>query len=318
MTQTAPPVASTPTSTPSTSTAASPIAIAEHDVGVLDSHLHYREAGQGDGPVVVFLHGNPTSSYVWRKVLPKVAPHARCVAPDLIGMGGSGKPTSDYRFVDHARYLDAFFEALELRDVVLVGYDWGGALGLHWAERHPERVRGLVLFETFLRPMEWSEWPPVGAELFQKLRTKGVGEAMVLERNEFLARSLENGVKHGLREEDKSVYYAPYPDSASRLPLLQWPREIPVGGEPADVAAIVTSYGTWLGHSPTVPKLLLTFDSPTPMASAKVVDWAKQSFDALEVEPMGAGGHHAPEDRGEDLGQTIAAWLARHSLRGRN
>ena len=140
-------------------------------VPVLDSSLAYQDVGTGS--TVVFLHGNPLSSRVWRNVLPGVAQRARCLAPDLIGMGDSGKPDIAYRFVDHARYLDAWFDALALRDVVLVGYDWGGALALDWAARHPDRVRGLVVFETFLRPMSWSEWTPQGAELFRALRTPG-------------------------------------------------------------------------------------------------------------------------------------------------
>ena len=182
-------------------------------VKVLDSFISYREAGTGSP--IVFLHGNPTSSHVWRNVIPRLADRSRCLAPDLIGMGSSGKPDLPYRFADHARYLDAWFEAMDLRDVVLVGYDWGGVLALDWARRHPDRVRGVVVFETFLRPMHWSDWPPRGEQLFRALRTPGVGEQRVLEQNEFLALSLANGVKSGLAERDRAVYYAPYPDPAS-------------------------------------------------------------------------------------------------------
>src|SRR4051794_41111610 len=183
---------------------------------VLDSTIAYRETGAG--APVVFLHGNPLSSRVWRNVLPGVAQRARCLAPDLIGMGDSGKPDIAYRFADHARYLDAWFEAMGLGEVVLVGYDWGGALAMDWAARHPERVRGLVVFETFLRPMSWSEWSPKGAELFQALRTPGVGEKMVFESNQFLARSLQNGVHRGLSEDDANAYAAPYAEPAARRP----------------------------------------------------------------------------------------------------
>lgn len=282
------------------------------DVPVLDSHLSYREVGRG--PAVVFLHGNPTSSHVWRDVIPQLASRARCLAPDLIGMGRSGKPDVAYRFADHARYLDAWFERLGLREVVLVGYDWGGALAIDWAARHPDRVRGLVVFETFLRPMRWSDWPPQGAELFRALRTPGAGERIVLEENAFLARSLENGVKRGLSAEERAAYAAPYPDPASRRPILQWPREIPIDGEPADVAATLTRSAAWLAASPETPKLLLTFDAPSVLGSPAIVAWARETFPDLEIVQLGPAGHHAPEDRPEEIGRAIAGWLERHEL----
>ncbi|MDC0669132.1 haloalkane dehalogenase [Nannocystis radixulma] len=277
---------------------------------VLDSFLSYREVGSG--APIVFLHGNPTSSYVWRNVLPLVAPHGRCLAPDLIGMGRSGKPDSAYRFQDHARYLDAWFGALALRDVVLVGFDWGGVLALDWARRHPDRVRGVVVFETFLQSMRWSDYPPQGAELFRALRTPGVGEEMVLEQNAFLERSLGNGVKRGLAEADRAEYYAPFPDPASRRPMLQWPRELPIDGEPADVAVVVDENGRWLAESPEIPKLLLTFDGNGLSNSPAVVAWAQRAMQNLEVVPLGAAGHHAPEDVHDAIGGAIVAWLDRH------
>jgi len=283
-----------------------------HDVPVLDSHLSHREAGRG--PVVVFLHGNPTSSHLWRHVIPHVAVGARCLAPDLIGMGRSGKPDIAYRLADHVRYLDAWFDALDLRDVVLVGQDWGGVLAMDWAARHPERVRGLVVFETFLRPMHWSDWPPQGAELFRALRTPGVGEKLALEENQFLPRSLAHGVKSGLSQADRAVYEAPYPDPRSRRPLLQWPREIPIDGEPADVAAVVTRYDAWLAASPGTPKLLLTFDAPSVLGAPALVAWARRTIAALDVIQLGPAGHHAPEDLPHDIGGAIAGWLERRQL----
>lgn len=291
-----------------------------HDVSVLDSHMTHREMGAG--PAVVFLHGNPLSSDVWRDVLPHVAGRARCLAPDLIGMGRSGKPDVAYRFADHARYLDAWFDAVGVRDVVLVGYDWGGALAMDWATRHPDRIRGLVVFETFLRPMAWSEWPPQGAELFRAIRTPGVGEKMVLEENVFLARSLSNGILRHLRDDELAAYYAPYPDPRSRRPLLQWPREIPIEGEPADVRAVVERYDAWLAATPAVPKLLLTFEpaagkQPSPTGSPATIAWARAHVSGLEVEALGPAGHHAPEDLPHDIGRTIAAWLDRHALQAR-
>jgi haloalkane dehalogenase len=286
-------------------------------IPVLDSFMTFREAGAGSP--VVFLHGNPLSSRVWRDVLPHVAERARCLAPDLIGMGASGKPDIPYRFADHARYLEAWFEALSLGEVVLVGYDWGGSLALDWAARHPERVRGLVVFETFLRPMEWDEWSPRGAELFRGLRAPGVGEKMVLEENEFLARSLSNGIQRRIGDDERAAYYAPYPDPGSRRPLLQWPREIPIGGDPPDVNALVVRYDSWLASTPAVPKLLLTFDppgelQPSPTGSPRMIEWARANVAALEVVALGPAGHHAPEDVPRDISTAIAAWLGRHAL----
>ena len=290
-----------------------------HDVQILDSHIVHRQAGSGTGPAVVFLHGNPTSSHVWRDVIPHVAKRARCLAPDLTGMGGSGKPAIAYRFADHARYLDAWFDALDLRDVIIVGYDWGGSLGMDWAARHPDRVRGLVVFETFLRPMEWKEWSPKGAELFRTLRAPGPGEKMVLETNEFLNRSLENGVARRLGEDEQAEYYAPYPEPASRRPMLQWPREIPIDGEPADVREIFERYDRWLAAKPGVPKLLLTFEKPaalhpSPTGAAPMIEWARANIAELEVAALGEAGHHAPEDLPHDIGRAIADWIARKQL----
>src|SRR6267142_2808493 len=252
-----------------------------HELRVLDTFISYREIGTGSP--IVFLHGNPTSSYVWRNVLPLVADKGRCLAPDLIGMGRSGKPESAYRFEDHARYLDAWFAALDLRDVVLVGYDWGGVLAVDWAARHADRVRGVVVFETILQSMHWSEYPPQGAELFRALRTPGVGEKLVLERNDFLAQSLGHGVTRGLSESDRAEYYAPYPDAASRRPMLQWPREIPIDGEPADVMAVVTRNGEWLAKALEVQKLLLTFDGTGMSNAPAVIDWARRTIPNLDV-----------------------------------
>lgn len=286
---------------------------------VLDSFLAFREAGSVAGPTLVFLHGNPLSSRVWHGVVPIVAQRARCLSPDLIGMGDSGKPDIDYRYADHARYLDAWFDAQRLRDVVLVGYDWGGVLAMDWAARHPDRVRGLVLFETFLRPLEWSEWSPRGAELFRALRTQGVGEKMVLEENAFLERSLSNGIRRPLSEDELAAYYAPYPTPASRRPLLQWPREIPIEGQPADVARVVSRNGEWLAASSEVPKLLLAFDvpdglQPSPTGSPQMIEWARQRARGLEILQLPAAGHHAAEDRPEEIGRAITAWMDRNGL----
>ncbi|WP_428953106.1 haloalkane dehalogenase [Streptomyces sp. cg35] len=289
-----------------------------HTTPVLDSFMTHQEtgpgSGSGDGPAVVFLHGNPTSSYLWRGVVPYVAEQARVLAPDLIGMGASGKPDIGYRFADHARYLDAWLDAVGLDEVVFVGHDWGGALAMDFAARHPGRVRGLALVETFLRPLTWVELPPLGQELFRGFRTPGKGEEMVLRDNMFIEFNLPHGIAH-LSPEDHDVYRAPYPTEASRKPLLVWPREIPFDGEPADVHARVVAYGQWLSspESAAVPKLVMHVDDGLGMGSAGVVAWARETFTSVETANIGAAGHHAPEDQPDAIGTAVSDWLRRHA-----
>ncbi|OLF08625.1 haloalkane dehalogenase [Actinophytocola xanthii] len=281
-----------------------------HVVEVLDSHLAYTE--QGSGTPVVFLHGNPTSSHLWRDVVPWVADGYRGLAPDLIGMGRSGKPDIDYRFGDHARYLDAWFDALDLAEVVLVGHDWGGSLALDHAARHPDRVRGVALVETFVRPMRWAEYPPQAVPLFRALRTPGTGERMALEENWFIETALR-ATNPGISDADLAVYREPYPDPTSRRPLLRWPREIPLDGEPADVRDRFEAFGSWLAGTPDVPKLLLTVE-PGSLVSPAIVRWCRDNVAGLEVEGVGPAGHHAPEDQPEAIGRAVAGWLARHEI----
>lgn len=281
-------------------------------VKVIDSWMAYTEAGAGSVPVV-FLHGNPTSSYLWRNVIPHVAGRARCLAPDLIGMGESGKPDIGYRFADHARYLDAWFEALGLGEVVLVGHDWGGALAMDWAARHPGRARGVAVIETFLRPLRWADYPPAGEKLFRRYRSPE-GEKAILEDNMFIEFNLPRGVVKGLDPADHDVYRAPFPDAASRKPVLAWPREIPIDGEPADVAERVLAYGRWMSESAGVPKLIMTVEAGPGSAPSSTVAWAKETFAGVEVESVGQGGHHAPEDQPDAIGDAVARWLDRHGL----
>lgn len=283
-------------------------------VDVLDSAMHFEEVGAGTP--LVFLHGNPTSSYLWRGVLPRMGAPGRLLAPDLIGMGRSGKPVVEYRFADHARYLDAFFDSLTLDGVVLVGHDWGGALAFDWAARHPDRVRGVAFMETIVRPMSWEEFPEGARPLFESFRAPGVGEAMVLDENVFIEQALPGTVASGLSEEDLEAYREPYPTRESRLPLLQWPRSMPLDGEPADVVARIEAYDEWLAQSSGVPKLLLAFDpGPGTMMGPEIVAWCAANIGGLETEHCGYAGHHAPEDRPDEIAAAIGAWADRHRLR---
>lgn len=279
---------------------------------VLDSTMFHREVGSG--VPMVFLHGNPTSSYLWRHILPAVGTGRR-LAPDLIGMGESGKPAIDYTFDDHARYLDAWFDALGLDQVVLVGHDWGGALAFDWAARHPGRVRGIAFTETIVKPMSWAEFPEGGRPMFRAIKTAGVGETMILDENAFIEQALPGTVATALSEEDFAVYRRPYPTRESRLPLLQWPRAMPLGGEPADVVARIEDYDKWLATSVDVPKLLLAFEpGPGTMMGPELLDWCAANIANLEIERHGVAGHHTPEDQPEAIAAAVSAWAGRHDL----
>jgi haloalkane dehalogenase len=275
------------------------------DVPVLDSTMYYED--QGDGNPVVLLHGNPTSSYLWRNVIPELTGQARCLAPDLIGMGRSGKPGIAYRFADHARYLDAWFETLELDSVTLIGHDWGGALGFDWAARHPGRIRGIAFMETIVRPLTWDDWPEWARDEFQAFRRPGEGEELILDRNLFVEQVLPNAMLGTLSEEELDTYRAPFTERAHRLPTLVWPREIPVDGVPADVTRRVRAYDAWLASSTGVPKLLLTFD-PGAIMTPPTVKWCHDHIAALDVEHIGPGLHFVQEDNGPSIGIAIASW----------
>ncbi len=242
---------------------------------------------------MVFLHGNPTSSYLWRKILPAVGEPGRRLAPDLIGMGGSGKPDIAYTFDDHARYLDAWIEALGLDDIVFVGHDWGAALAFDWAARHPRRVRGIACTEPVIKPMTWQEFGPA-RPLFEALRTPGTGEDMILNKNLFIEEVLPSMAVSGLGDDDLAAYRAPYPTPESRKPMLQWARSMPLEGEPADVVARMERFDEWLASSPGVPKLFLAFE---PGTDPGLIEWCASHITALEIAKLGKAGHDAEEDQ---------------------
>jgi haloalkane dehalogenase len=275
------------------------------DVSVLDSTMHYEEVGEGDP--IVLLHGNPTSSFLWRKVIPGVAGEGRVLAPDLIGMGRSGKPDIGYRFVEHARYLDAWFDALALERVTLVGHDWGGALGFHWARRHPDRVAAVAFMETIVKPTTWGGFPEAAREMFQGFRTPGTGEQLVLEQNMFVDAVLPASMLHQLTAEEMDAYREPFLEPSHRLPTLTWPRELPIDGEPADVVELVDSYDRWLASSEDVPKLLLTFE-PGAIMSEPVIRWCQENIAALEVANAGQGIHFVQEDQPEAIARIVSEW----------
>ncbi|MER6915099.1 haloalkane dehalogenase [Streptomyces sp. NPDC000594] len=279
-----------------------------HRVRVDGIGMAYIDEGQGDP--IVFLHGNPTSSYIWRNVLPHLVDHGRCIAPDLVGMGDSDKlPDSgphSYRLVEHRRYLDGLLETLGVRErVTLVVQDWGSALGLDWARRNASAIRGIACMEAFVAPIpSWDDWPEQAVPLFRAIRS-AAGEDMVLERNFFVEEMLPAGVLRGLSDEEMTVYRRPYREPGeSRRPTLTWPREVPVAGEPADVHDIVTRYGEWLATSP-VPKLFIEAVPGTMFEAHRAVarSWPRLTHVTVP------GGHMLQEDAPDAVGTALASWL---------
>ncbi len=274
---------------------------------VLGLEMAYVDEGQGDP--IVFLHGNPTFSYIWRNILPHAQELGRCIAPDLIGMGDSQKlPDSgpgSYTFVEHRRYLDALLEALGVRErVTFVVHDWGSALGFDWSYRHPDAVKGLAYMEAIVKPYTWSEYPEATRKLFQALRSPA-GEQMVLEQNSFIEFNLPNTIVRSLTEEEMNTYRRPFAEPGeARRPTLTWPRQLPVDGEPADVTEIVTAYGAWLSRS-DVPKLYIQGDPgrSQPSQHAFCSTWPAQSTVIVK------GFHNLQEDSPDEIGQAIANWL---------
>ena len=277
-----------------------------HRIAFLETEISYVDTGAGEP--VVFLHGNPTSSYLWRNVIPHVEGLGRCLAPDLVGMGDSGAaPDGSYRFVDHARYLDAWFEALGLTNVTLVVHDWGSALGFYWAYRHPERVRGIAYMEAVVRPLSWEQWREESRQIFQDLRSEA-GEEMVLEKNLFIEGILPSAVLRDLTEEEMNVYRRPYLEPGeSRRPTLTWPRELPINGEPEDVVSIVDDYSKWLAQS-DVPKLFVNAE-PGAILTGSQREFCRTWPNQEEVTVRGV--HFVQEDSPHEIGEAVATFVRR-------
>jgi haloalkane dehalogenase len=279
-------------------------------LSVLGSTIAYREAGSAGAPVTLFLHGNPTSSYIWRDIIPHVASVAHCIAPDLIGFGQSGKPNIAYRFEDHARYLDAFLEAAGLTSAYLVAQDWGTALAFHLAARRPNFVRGLAFME-FIRPMPtWDDFHqvPAAREIFRKFRTPGEGEKLILEDNVFIERVLPGSVIRKLSEEEMAAYRAPFPTPQSRRPIWRFANELPIAGRPADVVAAMEQAHAVLASS-HYPKLLFVGDPGALVSPAFAERFARTLHDCRVVR-LGAGAHYLQEDHPDAIGRTLAGWIA--------
>jgi haloalkane dehalogenase len=271
--------------------------------------MAYVEAGSGDP--IVFLHGNPTSSYLWRNIMPHLESQGRCLAPDLIGMGDSDKLENSgperYRFVEHREYLDGALEALGVTgNVTLVVHDWGSGLGFDWARRHPERVKAIAYMEAVVCPMEWDEFNQQARGVFEGFRSEQ-GEAMILDKNIFVERVLPGSVIRGLTEAEMTVYRRPFAEPGEgRRPTLTWPRQIPLGGEPADVVAIAKDYSAWMAGSP-LPKLFINAE-PGAILIGPQREFCRSWPNQQEVTVKGA--HFIQEDSPHEIGAAISSWLA--------
>jgi haloalkane dehalogenase len=272
--------------------------------------MAYVEVGEGDP--IVLLHGNPTSSYLWRNVLPHLQPRGRCIAPDLIGMGDSDKlPDSgpgSYRFVEHRRYLDALLEALNVHErVTFVVHDWGSALGFDWANRHREAVKGIAYMEAIVKSQAWDHWDKLNMRPVLKALRSEAGEDMILRDNFFVEQFLPKAVLRPLSDEEMAQYRRPFAEPGEgRRPTLTWPREIPIEGEPADVTAIVAAYANWLATS-DVPKLFVKAEPGLLLAGGANRDFVRGW--PAQAEVTVAGIHFLQEDSPDEIGRAIAGWM---------
>ena len=286
--------------------------LAKKNIDVLGRRIAYVELGEG--APVVFQHGNPTSSYLWRNIMPALAGHARCIALDLIGMGdsdklpdsGPGSGSDRYRFIEHRRYFDAALEALAVGDnVTLVGHDWGSALAFDWANRHRDAVRGIAYMEALVRPLTWAEWPDDARNVFEGFRSPA-GESMVLEKNVFVERVLPGSVLRELTDNEMNVYRRPYlQPGESRRPTLTWPRQIPLDGEPEEVVEIVAAYAEWLSTC-DVPKLFINAE-PGAILTGDQREFCRRFKNQVEITV--AGSHFIQEDSPAEIAAAIVDWL---------
>ncbi|MFZ2469395.1 MAG: haloalkane dehalogenase [Parvibaculum sedimenti] len=276
-------------------------------VNIAGRHMTYSEMGAGDP--IVFLHGNPTSSYLWRNVMPHLADQGRCIAPDLIGMGDSDKlePSGPerYTFREHRNFLGAFLEAIGVREkVTLVIHDWGSALGFDWANRHRNAVEGIAYMEGIVRPLTWEEWNPSARRIFEGFRSDK-GEEMILEKNLFIEAVLPGSILRKLTPEEMEVYRRPFREPGEdRRPTLTWPRQIPLDGEPPFVVEVVQSYADWLSTT-DIPKLFVNAD-PGAILTGAQREFCRTWKNQTEVTVK--GNHFLQEDSPHEIGEAIAKW----------
>lgn len=274
-------------------------------VEVKGSKIHYVDVGEGDP--ILFLHGNPTSSYLWRNIIPYMKGQGRCIAPDLIGMGKSDKPDIDYTFFDHVEYIEGFIEELGLKNITLVIHDWGSGIGFHYAMRNEDNVKAIAFMEAILLPIpSWEVMQEPMKTMFKNMRTPDLGWQLVGVNNMFVEQILPGAVARGLTEAEMEHYRAPFLEEASRKPVWVWPNQVPIAGEPADVVAAVNAYNAKLQES-DLPKLLFHV-TPGALITAPALAWCKENLTNLETVDLGAGIHFVQEDYPHTIGAKLAEW----------
>lgn len=273
-------------------------------VEIHGSQIHYIDEGEGDP--ILFLHGNPTSSYLWRNIIPHITAQGRCIAPDLIGMGKSDKPPLAYRFSDHYTYVNAFIEKLELKNITLVIHDWGSGLGFHYAMEHESNVKGIAFMEAILKPVKWSDFPKDFKLGFKLMRTPILGWFMISIMNIFVKQILPDATVRDFTAEEKNIYLEPFKTIKSRKPVRQWPCEIPIDGIPADMHTLISNYSQKLQNS-NLPKLLF-YATPGGLITPEVVTWCKEKLKNLETVDIGSGIHYIQEDNPHKIGDELSRW----------
>ncbi len=273
-------------------------------ITVHGSKMHYIDEGEGDP--ILFLHGNPTSSYLWRNIIPYITSMGRAIAPDLIGMGKSDKPNLAYCYQDHYKYLEGFINALDLQNITLVLHDWGSSLGFNFAAQNPERIKAIAFMEALVKTRTWDDFPPDFRQGFKLMRTPGIGWLMINVANVFIKQMLPKAVVRNLTDEEMAYYAAPYPTITSRKPLRVWPAEVPIDSQPPDIHNIINTYSQWLQET-DLPKLLF-YASPGAIIDDKVVAWIKENFSNLTSYDMGPGIHFVQEDNPHFIGEKLAEW----------
>jgi haloalkane dehalogenase len=273
-------------------------------LSVNGSNIHYIDVGEGDP--VVFIHGNPTSSYLWRNVIPHVSPHARCIALDLIGMGKSDKPDIDYTFEDHFSYVEGFIKKMGLKNVTLVIHDWGSGLGFHYANMHRDNIKGIAFMEAMYKPLDWADMPKDYRMAFHLMRAPFIGWLMISVGNIFLKKMLPESIVRKLSPKEYKTYLEPYPTVKSRKPVRVWPQEIPINGSPKRTHEKISSYHEWLKET-EIPKLCF-YANPGALIQGESVAFIKENFPNTQMVDIGKGVHFIQEDAPDLIGEEVAKW----------
>ncbi len=281
---------------------------ASHFASVKGAQMHYYDEGAGDP--ILFLHGVPTSAYLWRNIIPSITPHARCVAPDLIGMGKSDKPDIDYRVFDHIAYIDAFIETLGLKNITLVLHGWGSVIGFDYARRHPDNVKAIAFYESYVQPItDWHQLSLPVQQIATLLDHPGASYRAVMKQNYFVEKILPRSAIHQLSEDTMDYYREPFLTLESRKPIWQYVNDMPFGKGPKDVVDLMQQYSTFLQKS-TIPKLML-YAVPGFITTMDSVAWAKENFPRIEIGCLDDALHLAQESRPEEFSKILLEWYQR-------